>query len=97
GRPRLPAVPPPTLSVTGFLAAHSYAFSLLDGSRQGARCDVFHGILLWGCSHLSYTGVGSEYCLLVFLVLVGFGIVFAGQSTGQDCCNLLEISPLGGW
>ena len=47
--------------------------------------------------HLAYTGVGSQCCLLVFLVLVGFGIVFAGQSTGQDRCNLLEISPSGGW
>ena len=47
--------------------------------------------------YLAYTGVWSECCLLVFLVLVGFGIVFTGQSTGQDRCNLLEISPLGGW
>jgi len=47
--------------------------------------------------HLAYTGVESECCLLAFLVLVGFGIVFAGQSTGRDRCYLLDLSPSGGW
>ena len=46
--------------------------------------------------YLAYTGVESECCLLVFLVLVGFGIVFAGQSTGQDRCHHLDLSSSGG-
>mgnify|MGYP007030618418 CR=1 FL=1 len=47
--------------------------------------------------YLAYTGVGSECCLLVFLVLVGFGIVFSGLLTRRDRCYLLGISPSGGW
>ena len=47
--------------------------------------------------YLAYTGVESECCLLVFLVLVGFGIVFSGSPTRRDRCYLLGISPSGGW
>ena len=46
--------------------------------------------------YLAYTGVGSECCLLVFLMLAGVGIVFSGQSTGRDHCYLLDLPPLGG-
>lgn len=46
--------------------------------------------------HLAYTGVGSECCLLAFLVLVGLGIVFSGPPTGRDRCYLLDLSPSGG-
>ncbi|GKR67535.1 hypothetical protein KAM478_37920 [Aeromonas caviae] len=47
--------------------------------------------------HLAYTGVGSQYCLLDFLKLVGFGIVFSEQPTGRDRCYLLDLSPSGSW
>jgi len=47
--------------------------------------------------YLAYTGVGSECCLFIFLVLVGFGIVFSEQLTGRDRCYLLDLSPSGGW
>jgi hypothetical protein len=47
--------------------------------------------------YLAYTGVGSECCLLVFLMLAGVGIVFSGPPTRRDRCYLLEISPPGGW
>ena len=47
--------------------------------------------------YLAYTGVGSECCLLVFLKLVEFGIVFSGQPTGRDRCHLLDLAPSDGW
>jgi len=47
--------------------------------------------------YLAYTGVGSECCLLVFLKLVEFGIVFSGHLARRDRCYLLGISPSGGW
>jgi len=48
-------------------------------------------------SHLSYTGVGSQYCPPDFLMLVGLGIVFSGPPARQDRCYLLDLFPSGGW